>query len=153
MKTETENYPPESPEDLRRLANEFREMPGWWSRTEGCNWCFSVQSICHLLVLAGGAGWWQEAVAVCPDRNRIAILAGAYFGECLRRNRRLRGKWVNCDKSDCPERAECPRWRVRVATKDKTNCVFRGFLMKATEFGAPAIVEGEKNTTTNEEVM
>ena len=74
--------------------------------------------------------WWQKAMAACPDRHRILLMAAAFVGECYRKHRRLRGEWVRCDVSDCPERAGCPCWRVYFAYDRTTDCIFNDFLSR-----------------------
>jgi hypothetical protein len=114
MNNEKSIYQPKSPEDLRALAEEWRAQP--------CHdWSYS------LLSLLDAARQMQKLIEMRHDRYRIAVMGGAYIGECLRRDRRLRGTWIKCDDGDCPDRAACPGWAVQVVEGEKPDCVF-GFV-------------------------
>ncbi len=130
MKNDKSVCRPRSPEEIRRLAKEWCRMPmppihRLFAWRYSMRWADAAS-----FYVRSDSDWWQKATAICPDRHRLLLMAAAFVGECYRKHRRLRGEWVRCDVSDCPERAGCPCWRVYFAYDRTTDCVFKDFLSR-----------------------
>ncbi len=111
MKTKNETFQPESPEDLRALAEEWRARPG-------DDWNYSMPSMLDAACLSA------KLIKLGHNRHRVGLTAGAYCGECICRDWRLRGKWIKCGDDTCLDHAACPGWVVQVAGEERSDCVF-----------------------------
>jgi hypothetical protein len=121
--------------EMRDLARQWCGLPGYWEYPDGAAWRYTMRSSFDVFLVTSDTKWWKKASAICADRRRIELMAGAYVGETFRRNRRLRGEWVRCDVSDCPVRSGCPCWRMRTASVPEPACYFKDFLKKEEENG------------------